>query len=147
MADKHDDEKVGYKRPPKRTQFKKGQSGNPKGRPKKAMDIVSIVDRTLGETVAIREGDSLRHMSIKEATMFAQISKAMRGDQSAVAAIMKLADRHGLLAAKSTMSRNPIKVAGNAMSEEEWFEAARKQQAASKIASNRLLKSDEWLNE
>jgi hypothetical protein len=26
---------VGYKRPPKHTRFKKGQSGNPKGRPRK----------------------------------------------------------------------------------------------------------------
>lgn len=31
----HLDEKVGYKNPPKHTQFKKGQSGNPHGRPKK----------------------------------------------------------------------------------------------------------------
>jgi len=31
-----DDYEVGYKNPPKKTQFKKGQSGNPKGRPRKA---------------------------------------------------------------------------------------------------------------
>lgn len=31
----HDDYEVGYKKPPKATQFKKGESGNPKGRPKK----------------------------------------------------------------------------------------------------------------
>jgi len=30
------DKKVGYKKPPKKTQFKKGKSGNPKGRPKKS---------------------------------------------------------------------------------------------------------------
>jgi hypothetical protein len=30
-----DDYEVGYKKPPKATQFKKGASGNPKGRPKK----------------------------------------------------------------------------------------------------------------
>lgn len=29
-----DKDEVGYKKPPKKTQFKKGQSGNPKGRPK-----------------------------------------------------------------------------------------------------------------
>jgi hypothetical protein len=34
MADNDDDYEVGYKRPPKNSQFKKGQSGNPKGRPK-----------------------------------------------------------------------------------------------------------------
>lgn len=31
-----DDYKVGHGRPPKETQFKKGQFGNPNGRPKKA---------------------------------------------------------------------------------------------------------------
>lgn len=34
MADNDDDYEVGYKRPPKNSRFKKGQSGNPKGRPK-----------------------------------------------------------------------------------------------------------------
>ena len=29
-----DDDPVGYKTPPKNTQFQPGQSGNPKGRPK-----------------------------------------------------------------------------------------------------------------
>jgi hypothetical protein len=29
-----DDEKVGYKRPPKATQFKPGKTGNARGRPK-----------------------------------------------------------------------------------------------------------------
>ncbi len=31
MSDKYE---VGYGKPPKRTQFKKGRSGNPKGKPK-----------------------------------------------------------------------------------------------------------------
>lgn len=34
-ANKHGDYEVGYGKPPKSKQFKKGQSGNPKGRPKK----------------------------------------------------------------------------------------------------------------
>lgn len=40
---------VGYKRPPVAHQFKKGQSGNPKGRPKKSTSKRNILSRVLGE--------------------------------------------------------------------------------------------------
>ena len=36
MSNDNDDYEVGYGRPPKSGQFKKGQSGNPKGRPRNA---------------------------------------------------------------------------------------------------------------
>jgi hypothetical protein len=35
MTNKEDDYEIGYRRPPRETRFKKGQSGNPKGRRKK----------------------------------------------------------------------------------------------------------------
>ena len=34
-----DDYEVGYGKPPKNTQFRKGVSGNPRGRPKKSLDF------------------------------------------------------------------------------------------------------------
>ncbi len=41
--------KVGYGRPPEETRFKKGQSGNPAGRPRKGSDQKAIVEKVLGE--------------------------------------------------------------------------------------------------
>lgn len=38
-----DPETVGYKKPPKKHQFKKGQSGNPKGKPKKPKTLSEAV--------------------------------------------------------------------------------------------------------
>jgi hypothetical protein len=35
--------------PPKETQFKKGQSGNPNGRPKKVPKLEDVIDKVLGE--------------------------------------------------------------------------------------------------
>lgn len=51
MATESDDRDyaVGYGRPPVETQFKKGQSGNPRGRPPKARGQVEIATKVLNE--------------------------------------------------------------------------------------------------
>ena len=51
MHDENDpkDGTVGYGKPPVDTQFKKGQSGNPKGRPPKSISRRALIERVLGE--------------------------------------------------------------------------------------------------
>ena len=46
---------VGYGRPPQHTRFPKGQSGNPKGRPKGSRALASIWLRAMNEKVTINE--------------------------------------------------------------------------------------------
>jgi hypothetical protein len=43
---------VGKGKPPKHSQFKPGQSGNPKGRPKGSKDFRAMVEKEAGETVS-----------------------------------------------------------------------------------------------
>jgi hypothetical protein len=144
---KKGDYEVGYGRPPKKTQFKKGKSGNPKGRPKRRLDVASTLERTLAEQIAIKDGEQMQEMSAGEAVLYKQVRKAMKGDQTAFDLVMRQAQRHGLLREEPRRdnSRGPKLVIGPPMSVEEWEEAARKQQAASKIASEKLYK--EWLDE
>ena len=54
---------VGYRKPPRHTQFKKGQSGNPRGRPKGSKNFDSMVAHELSEEMDIRENGRLKRMS------------------------------------------------------------------------------------
>ena len=60
---KCDDYEVGYKKPPKATQFKKGQSGNSRGRPPRAKDNAELFNKILDEKVSITDNGRLRQLA------------------------------------------------------------------------------------
>lgn len=53
-----DSDKVGYGRPPRKTRFKKGQSGNPRGRPRRMEPVDpslnDTLQRVLNETAPVK---------------------------------------------------------------------------------------------
>lgn len=57
------DYNVGYRKPPKDSQFKPGQSGNPKGRKKGAKGMKTIALQVLTEKVAVRTENGVKKMS------------------------------------------------------------------------------------
>lgn len=74
---------VGYKKPPRHTQFKKGQSGNPKGRPKGTPNFRTALDQALKEQVLVNEGGRRRSISKLEAMVKQHVNKAVSGDARA----------------------------------------------------------------
>jgi hypothetical protein len=81
---------VGYGRPPKHAQFRKGRSGNPKGRPKGAKNVMTILHEALSEKASVRQGDKARKLSKVEIMIRQLVNKAATGDLKAVQTIMNL---------------------------------------------------------
>ncbi|MEE9301102.1 MAG: DUF5681 domain-containing protein [Alphaproteobacteria bacterium] len=88
------DDKVGYRRPPKHTQFKKGQSGNPKGRPKGRKNFRTEFEEELNERITIREGDAIRRISKRNAILKSLVAKGLKGDSKAIALLLALMERY-----------------------------------------------------
>ena len=78
-------DKVGYRRPPKRTQFQKGQSGNPKGRSKGSKGLAALLNDVLKEKVPL--GTTGKKITAREAIVRRQIINALKGDTKAFNAI------------------------------------------------------------
>jgi hypothetical protein len=73
---------VGYMSPPEHTRFKKGKSGNPKGRPKKKDDIFTLLQRVLKRKVRVNGAD--QQMPIREALIRKLRELALSGDPRAI---------------------------------------------------------------
>ena len=88
---------VGYGKPPKATQFKKGQSGNPNGRPTGSKNTASVLAEALNTRVTVRDGDTIRSMSCHEAMIQNIMLQAMKGDHKFVQLVIKLMDQHKVM--------------------------------------------------
>jgi hypothetical protein len=79
---------VGYGKPPSRTQFVKGQSGNPKGRPKGSQSFSTILDKVSRERVRVTENGRMRYITKGEATILQLVNKAVAGDLNAARVLL-----------------------------------------------------------
>jgi hypothetical protein len=75
---------VGYGAPPKATRFKKGVSGNPKGRPKGSLNVATLLIKTLHEKVMINEHGKRKKVTKLEAALKQLFNKAASGDLRAI---------------------------------------------------------------
>lgn len=81
MADKGT-EAVGHGKPPSASRFRKGQSGNPRGRPKNRSREIPY-DAVLGQMVTIREEGRERRVTAAEAFLLQLTQKGLAGDSAA----------------------------------------------------------------
>src|ERR1700730_15437704 len=108
------DYKIGYGKPPRHAQFRKGTTGCPTGRPKRppGISIKEILD-------GVQRGKNGEVILRREAFVIALVNDALRGNQKAFSRFMKLMHRSGLMRREQTQSPSVIRVPEVEMTREE----------------------------
>jgi len=88
---------VGYKRPPKATQFKPGQSGCPTGRRKATQQPVDVLRSILNERVPVEIGGKRQSLRKFELFFRGLINRAANGDARATKQVLDLMRDYGVL--------------------------------------------------
>ena len=94
--------KHGYKNPPKEHQFKKGKSGNPKGRPRKkkqssfdpGLDLIASVHREFGKTISVQENGQHRKITKLDAFSAQLVAQSVNGKPSQQKMLLSLLTLH-----------------------------------------------------
>jgi hypothetical protein len=86
-----DEHKVGYRKPPVRTRFRKGQSGNPGGRPRgmTAGRATALALKEAYRPVNVREGDKVISLPAIQAVLRSQVALAAKGNGAAQRAVIE----------------------------------------------------------
>lgn len=87
---KKKDYEVGYCKPPKEYQYKKGNSGNPNGRPRGSKNINSYFEELKKAKIAIKEDGEVKLVPGGKALALAMMKKALKGDVRAATLVIDI---------------------------------------------------------
>jgi len=105
MTTSNDDDKVGYGNPPKHSQFRKGQSGNARGRPKNSRNFGTDLQEVLGGEMTITENGRPKKISTQLAALLRLREKALKGDPRALDRFLGLAQQNSEVVAARAAER------------------------------------------
>jgi Family of unknown function (DUF5681) len=84
------DYEVGYGKPPVHTRFQKGQSGNPKGRPRGRKNLSSLLNDALNGWVIVVENGRRKKITKREAIITQLVNKSAAADLKATQIVIAL---------------------------------------------------------
>lgn len=85
---------VGYGRPPKHTQFKPGQSGNAKGRPRKSKELHKLIQAELDTTIPVNEAGREKRITKREALVKQLVNLAIKGNAKPLQLVLAHLEKH-----------------------------------------------------
>jgi len=88
------DYEVGRGKPPKHSRFKPGQSGNPRGRPKGAVNCETALMNAVNSMVVINEDGRKKRYSKLEVIFMQAANKAAKGDTRAAEMLLRQLQRY-----------------------------------------------------
>lgn len=102
VIDNSEKNNVGYKKPPKHTQFQPGQSGNPKGRPRrpKLRDVRGGLRDAFLQSVSVKRGNRFERIPRIFMLIERAFHDASKGNQRALTFLYKVAGECGALDVK-----------------------------------------------
>jgi hypothetical protein len=78
------DYEVGFGKPPRHSRFKKGRSGNPRGRPSGSKNLATLFSEALNERVTVVENGRRRKITKREAVIAQLVNKSAGADLRAI---------------------------------------------------------------
>lgn len=93
------------------TRFAKGQSGNPKGRPRKAQSQKSAFDVVIDRTFTVTQNGVERELTVDEALQLRTYQDALAGNRAARRDVLKMiAKREKWLSARQQAKRSSVEM-------------------------------------
>ena len=86
---------VGKGKPPKKHQFKPGQSGNPKGRPKGSKNVHHILSKILDEKITITDAGKTMEVNKLEGGIRVFVNKTFEGRPQSLRLLLELLENRG----------------------------------------------------
>ena len=90
LSDNTRDYDVGYRKPPRHSRFKKGQSGNPRGRPSGSKNLSTLLSEALNEPVVVTENGKRRKISKRQAIITQLVNQSAKGDWRATKLLLDI---------------------------------------------------------
>lgn len=86
---------VGYGKPPIANRFRKGRTGNPRGKKRSEENLISAFKRHVLKRVKIKVDDQVRTITVAEAVILKNYNAALRKNSIAMGNIYRLAEESG----------------------------------------------------